>query len=369
LHETIPNHPNRGRRRPLLKALALLVLIALCALAGAGWYASRLLLPTPVQDTAVRVSLPPGSGIGALAEQLERKGIIRSASAFVLYLKWKKEGGRFQAGEYEMKPGMTHAQIISQLNRGETVKKEMVRVTIPEGFTADQIAAKLAEIGVDAAAFIQAAQQPKSYTAGRASSVPADEGLRVRLEGYLFPETYEWAKDDIPAPGKIVQRMLEELDRKLESLPEGWESAMEERGLTFHELLTVASLIEREAVLEEERAVIAGVIYNRLNRDMPLQIDATVQYLFETPKERLYHKDLQMESPYNTYLHSGLPPGPIASPGLSAIRAALYPADTPYLFYVTKKDGSNGHLFAETYDQHLNNIEASNKNAARKTGQ
>ncbi|UUZ86641.1 endolytic transglycosylase MltG [Paenibacillus sp. P26] len=184
----------------------------------------------------------------------------------------------------------------------------------------------------------------------------------MRLEGYLFPETYEWKKD--VTPDEIVESMTQELDKKLAELPKDWQSALKQRGLTFHQPLTVASLIEREVALEEERALVSGVIYNRLKQGMPLQIDATVQYLFDKPKERLFEKDLQIESPYNTYLHPGLPPGPIASPSLASIQAALYPAGTKYLYYVTKKDGSKGHLFAETYEQHLKNIAESKKTAS-----
>jgi UPF0755 protein len=133
-------------------------------------------------------------------------------------------------------------------------------------------------------------------------------------------------------------------------------------GLTLHQLLTIASLIEREAVLDEERPLIASVIYNRLKIGQPLQIDATIQYLFATPKERLFEKDLQIESPFNTYLHTGLPPGPISDSSFASIKAALYPETSDYFYYVTKKDGSHSHLFAKTFAEHQKNIEKSLNN-------
>jgi UPF0755 protein len=138
---------------------------------------------------------------------------------------------------------------------------------------------------------------------------------------------------------------------------------LEEKKMTLHELLTIASLVEREVVIDEERALVAGVIYNRIEDGMMLQIDATVQYSLDKPKERLYEKDLLIDSPYNTYKVEGLPPGPIASPSIASITAALYPEESDYLFYVTKKDGSQSHLFAKTYEEHLKNIEKSKQAA------
>ncbi|MNZ86552.1 putative aminodeoxychorismate lyase [compost metagenome] len=192
-------------------------------------------------------------------------------------------------------------------------------------------------------------------------SVPDNDQLHQRLEGYLFPETYEMKKESTEED--IIKRMLMELDRKLAELPEDWQLVMEEKNLSLHELLTIASLVEREVVVDEERALVAGVIYNRMKDGMMLQIDATVQYSLDKPKERLYEKDLQVDSPYNTYKVEGLPPGPIASPSIASIQAALYPEDSDYLFYVTKKDGSQSHLFAKTYKEHLKNIEISKQTA------
>jgi UPF0755 protein len=183
------------------------------------------------------------------------------------------------------------------------------------------------------------------------------------LEGYIFPETYEVPQTSTDE--KIVRRMFEELDRKLALLPADWQQQMEKLGLTFHDIMTIASLIEREVVVDEERALVASVIYNRLNQKYPLQIDATVQYALDAPKERLLYVDLEVDSPYNTYKHAGLPPGPIASPGLKSIEAALYPDTSTYMFYVTKKDGTAEHYFAETYEAHQSNIAKSNENAKK----
>nr|WP_042164822.1 endolytic transglycosylase MltG [Paenibacillus gorillae] len=309
------------------------------------------------------IEIKKGSSAFAVADVLEEQGIIKNSFLFKYYLKLKKEGSRFQAGIYELKPGMKNDEIIAKLNSGETVAEKMIKFTIPEGFTLLQIADKLSQDKlIDKNVFMDLAEKQTTWGDAEAvRSIPDDAKLHHRLEGYLFPETYELKIGSTEAD--ILQRMITELDKKLAQLPEGWEDVLAERKLTLHQLLTIASLVEREVVVKEERAVVSGIIRNRLEKGMPLQIDATVQYLLDKPKERLMEKDLQVESPYNTYKVKGLPPGPIANPSLASIQAALYPEKTDYYYYVTKKDGSQTHLFAVTYKEHLRNIEKSNKTA------
>jgi len=217
-----------------------------------------------------------------------------------------------------------------------------------------QMADKLSEEGiVDRDEFIKLANDPSAFDVDIIKDIPVDEELRYVLEGYLFPETYELKKDS--STHDVMQRMLEEFQTKVNSIP-NLETELQEKKLSLHELLTIASLVEREVVVDAERPLVAGVIYNRIHQDMKLEIDATVQYLLDKPKARLLFKDLKVESPYNMYLNKGLPPGPIASPSLPSIQAALQPEASEYLFYVTKKDGSSGHLFAKTYKEHQQNI-------------
>jgi UPF0755 protein len=300
-----------------------------------------------------------------VAELLEQKGLIRSSFLFSGWLKVAGEGSRFQAGVYELTPGMTRDQIVAKLNKGDIIAASTIRFTIPEGFTVQQIAARLSETGaVNKNKFLEAAGHTAQATGSLwTKNIPADNSLKFPLEGYLFPETYEMKRESTAAD--IVNRMLAELDHKLDQLPDDWQITMEERGLTVHQLLTIASLVEREVVVEEERPIVSSVIQNRLKKKMPLQIDATIQYLLDKQKELLLEPDLKVESPYNTYLHAGLPPGPIASPSLKSIEAALYPEATDYLYYVTKKDGTNTHLFAVKYSQHQRNIQISEKNAKK----
>jgi UPF0755 protein len=187
--------------------------------------------------------------------------------------------------------------------------------------------------------------------------IPKTEGMKHRLEGYLTPDTYEVFKD--VTAHDVIDLMLKQTAAVF--TPE-WQAQMKKRGLTMHQTLTLASLVEREARVAKERPTIAGVIENRLksNPPMKLQIDATIQYALGESKEVLLYKDLEIESPYNTYKYEGLPPGPIATPGRDAIKAVLFPEQHQYLFYVTKNDGTGEHYFAKTFDEHNQNIAKSN---------
>ena len=336
------------------KVWMILLLIIVIAAGGAGAYAWNLMRPLEASTEPIVFEIKSGTGTSKIAEQLQQEGLIRSGLAFKGYLKWKKQGSNFMAGTYSMNPGGSYEQIVNKLKNGEVVPEEMVKFTIPEGYTVLQMADKLSEEGiVDRDEFIKLANDPSAFDVDIITDIPVDEELRYVLEGYLFPETYELKKDS--STHDVMQRMLEEFQTKVNSIPD-LEKELQEKNLSLHELLTIASLVEREVVVDAERPLVAGVIYNRIQQDMKLEIDATVQYLLDKPKARLLFKDLKVESPYNTYLNKGLPPGPIASPSFPSIQAGLQPEASDYLFYVTKKDGSSEHLFAKTYKEHQQNI-------------
>jgi len=359
--------PAVRRKKPKVLLWSFLIALGLVlSMAGAVLlYLWNGLRPVPAADAPVKITISSGMRAQKVAELLEETGLIRNATLFGGWLKIEGEGSRFQAGEYELTPGMTREEIVAKLNEGDTVAAATVKFTIPEGFTVQQIADRLAEkAGADKAKFLAAAGDPTKWNGSIwTKTLTADKNLRYPLEGYLFPDTYEMKSGS--SAEEMINRMLAELDRKLDQLPEDWLGVLEERGLTVHQLLTIASLVEREVVADEERPMVASVIQNRLKKKMPLQIDATIQYLLDKQKERLLEVDLKVDSPYNTYANPGLPPGPIASPSLKSIEAALYPEQTDYLYYVTKKDGTNTHLFAETYKQHQKNIKLSEQNVAQ----
>lgn len=364
---SIRNQQERGHNGPSKKRITLwvvtiLIAVMLVGAGGAGLFVWNGLRPAPA-GPAKRVDIAKGTTAFQIADQLEKQGIIRNSFIFKYYLKLNRQGGAFLAGTYELAPGMTHDAIIEKLNKGQTVKAETIRFTIPEGYTLQQIADKLASEGfVDKAKFLQLAGSVKQWPdTEAAASIPEKGKYKYRLEGYLFPETYEMKIGSTEE--QIIGRMLTELDRKMNELPDDWEETLQKRNMSLHQLLTVASLVEREVVDDQERPIVAGVIYNRLAKPMRLQIDATVQYLLGKPKARLYEKDLTVDDPYNTYRYDGLPPGPIAAPSLKSIEAALYPQKNNYYYYVTKKDGTQQHLFAETFRQHEHNIRISNAEA------
>ncbi|MFS1513809.1 endolytic transglycosylase MltG [Chengkuizengella sp. SCS-71B] len=346
----------------IMAIISIIIFLIVGVVAGGVFYGYSSLQPVEAQDENIRFIVETGMNSKQIANRLEEEGLIRNQTSFTYYLKFKGEGQRFQAGEYEMKPGITIDDIIQKLNNGETVV-DTIQFTIPEGYTLSQIADKLSQeelVNIDV--LHELLLQPELFSSQSIKKIPEDENLKHVLEGYLFPETYEMKADS--SEQEIIERMLLELDRKLKTLPENWEEQLETQGINFHEMMTIASLIEREVVVDEERKTVAGVIYNRIrDNSIKLEIDATVQYALEEPKERLLYEDLKIESPYNTYFVEGLPPGPIASPSILSIEAALYPEKTSYYYYVTKKDGSQEHLFSETYEGHLQNIKKSKQTA------
>ncbi|MNC09752.1 putative aminodeoxychorismate lyase [compost metagenome] len=344
-----------------IRTLALIILLLAAVGGGGAWYIWNGMQPVKPAGGPVTFTIEKGMGSAEIADLLEENGIIRNGLFFKGYLKWVKEGSSFKAGTYTAAPGDTYDSLIARLNAGDVVKKETVVFTIPEGYTAKQVADKLAAAwNQKPETFLKIIDSGAGLEAVGRLGIPGDSKLRHRLEGYLFPETYELVKESTPE--QVVEAMLEQLEKKLDSAG-GWQAKLKERGLSLHELLTVASLVEREVVVDNERPVVAGVIYNRLDKGQKLEIDATVQYLLDKQKERLYEKDLKVDSPYNTYKNEGLPPGPISSPGLASIKAALEPEASDYYFYVTKKDGTHGHLFGKTYKEHLANIKKSEQNS------
>lgn len=352
------------KRRSWLRTIGLLFTIAIFLAVGAGagamLYIANALQPVESQSEPVRVSIEPGMSSAQIGRVLEQHELIRNAEIFRYYLYFKGKGNRMQAGEYAILPGKTIDEIVEQLESGDVVPVEMVRITIPEGFTAVQIAERMGQMeDWDEQQVLKLLSNKDAYDMELLKHIPDLPTLKYPLEGYLFPETYDFVPGT--SEEEAVRGLLQMTTNKLKQLPEDWEDRLQELNITFHEMMTIASLIEREVVIDHERPVVAGVIYNRLASQMRLQIDATVQYALGKQKEVVLYEDLKVDSPYNTYENDGLPPGPIASPSLESIKAALYPEETDYYYYVTKKDGSREHLFAKTYEEHLRNKAESEK--------
>jgi len=218
----------------------------------------------------------------------------------------------------------------------------MVRFTIPEGFSVREIAARLDKEGVvSGKEFLE-----KAKTFGPYRYMQAHRQALYRAEGFLFPDTYE--VEPGTTPEAIMQMMVHNFD---ERLTDKMRERAKKMDLSIYELITLASLVEKEARFEEDRPMIAQVFLKRLELNMPLQSDTTIQYLLDAPKEDVTYKDTEIESPYNTYQHYGLPPGPIANPGIASIEAVLYPSDTDYLYFVADRGGHNH--YSKSYNEHL----------------
>lgn len=340
--------PTRSRRRLGRAPRLLLVLLGLTAVlvfGGAYWYANAL--GGDEGGEPVTFVVEQGATARSIAEGLEERGIIRSAFAMRLHLRFSGLEGDLKPGVYELNAGLGVDAALDQLLEG--VPLETVRFTIPEGKTLGEIADIIdRNTGVTRKEFLAEAKPGKH----RPRILPKGVGS---LEGVLFPDTYEVQAD--ATASEIVQALVDRFDQVIAELPM---ERVRKLGVTKYEAVIIASLIEREARIQKDRPLISSVIYNRLAIPMRLQIDATVQYvLFQRDGEYaeiVLFRDLEIDSPYNTYRIEGLPPTPIAVPGRAALEAALDPADTEFLYYVAC-GGKGGHAFGRTGGDHQRNIE------------
>ena len=314
---------------------------------------------TPAPPAAPqRYILAEGSTAAGVADQLEALGVIRSATQFNVLASLLGLQNRLASGSYTLTPGASIASIIDQLTVGEAVPT--ARVTFPEGLRIEEMAAIAEEAGFGTAAEFVAAAAESDLPPGLAAELP--EG--VGREGYLFPDTYILPLGSTAAD--LVTLMFETMHQRFSA---ALREAAAERGLTVHDALALASIIEREIVLASERPIVAGIFFNRLDAGDRLGADATVQYAIAAdpasvaefgwwkPGSEITVTDLEHPSPYNTRLHPGLPPGPIASPGLAAIEAVADPVGTTYYYYVLDAcAGDDSHAFAVTFAQHQANI-------------
>ncbi|MCD6519023.1 MAG: endolytic transglycosylase MltG, partial [Anaerolineae bacterium] len=293
-----------------------------------------------------------GETVSTVAYHLKRMGLITDPELFRRVVQYWGADKDIQAGVYTLSPSMTMEEIMRQLQHGGM---PTTTVTIPEGWRAEQIAALLEEVGITSREeFIQAVRRGRTDYDFLRDRPP---GSPPGLEGFLFPDTYQFPQK--ANAEQIIDIMLQNWDRRV---PPALRKKAAERKMTLYEVVTLASIVEREAVLDEERPLIASVYLNRLKKGMYLQADPTVQYAkgYDSKTGRWWAPMKQEEaitvvSPYNTFLHPGLPPGPICNPGLASIKAVLEPAQTEYLFFYHKGDGS--HAFAVTYEEHLRNQE------------
>jgi UPF0755 protein len=325
--------------KPGLVRVALLV----ATLATAVWLAWVHETRFPVRgldDPPLSMVVAPGDPVGVIGGKLHALGLVRHPLAFRVFVHLRREGAKLRAGEYSFEGPLSLRDVVDMLVRGDVVHRD---ITFPEGKTLEEMAATVRAHGLDPAAFLDAARD--THLIGDLDPEAAD------LEGYLFPDTYdiEATGDGAAESRRLVGRMVERFRTVITSaLPR-----LPTRGLSVREVVTLASLVERETAQQDERPRIAAVFLNRLKLGMPLQTDPTVIYALRKAGSydgNIRKKDLSLDSPYNTYKHTGLPPGPIASPGREALRAVLEPADVKDLYFVSRNDGT--HAFSESLREH-----------------
>lgn len=322
--------------------------------------ASALILPPYLSKASLteplEVVIPNGASVGHIAQMLYDQGAIRSKFWFKYQAKEQQVDRSIKPGTYQLQPNMTFEEIFTLFTKGNP--DTPIVLTIPEGWTIYQIAQRVEALGFGTADEFIAATE--AYFSEQDYGFD-NEGLFYSMEGYLYPDTYHFTEKH--GVEDIVKRLAQEMDAQF---TEETLNRAKELGLTKHQILTIASLIEREAYNDGERVTISGVIYNRLKKHMPLQIDATVIYALGEGKEhisRVLTAHTEVEHPFNTYTTQGLPPGPIAAPGKASIYAALYPESHDYYYYVMGKDG---HTFSKTYEEHKKNVEIYRKMVGNK---
>ncbi len=329
---------------PIVLLAAVIVVFALAAPPAAEF------MRTESRDGEdVTVTIEQGSSLSEIADVLKENNVIKYKNVFIARVKADKKASALNYGTFLMNTGMSITDVIDTMEHNKFVKAT-VTLTVPEGFSAEQIARRAADLGLCGEdAFLKALDDEYEYDFLK--EIPDKDGIKYKLQGFLFPKTYEFYTD--ATAHEIIDTMLSQFETEMKSVKK-------KSDISLYDAITMASLIEREAKLDEERPMIAGVMYNRIKDGMRLQIDATVAYVVSDGRydvNRVTHKDLKVDSPYNTYKVNTLPAGPIANPGLSSIQAAYNPDKHDYYYYHTdtkKNDGS--HIFTKTYDEHLSTM-------------
>lgn len=320
---------------------------------GKGWYdiyQEEYKGTTSTVGEDVVVEIPEGAAAKTIASILKSKGLIHFEGAFVKRL--QETDYRIQSGTYTLNTGMSTLDMIITMSPVIEADEKIGTLVIPEGFTIEQIAARCENQGIcTEEEFLNAINSVTTEDFPYLADVPAGANVKYRLQGYIFPATYDIY--EYTTADSLVKWMLETFENNYTL---DLQARAEELGYNSFEVVTMASIIEREAKIDEERSIIAGVINNRLRTGMPLQMCPTVLYpltdgLYDQSK--VYYEDLELESPYNTYKYEGLPVGPICNPGLACINAVLYPQEHNYYYYHLEDEDEGTHVFTETYEEHI----------------
>lgn len=326
-----------------LKIIAIIVVILLL-IAGMSLFVKNQLGPFDKNNQeTISIKIKNGASVNEISNVLYENKLIKNKNIFKLYVKFSKKASSIKAGTYSLNQTYSNEDILNLLISGK-VDHSGIKITIPEGLTSKEIIDILVENNIGSEKNYEKLINNPSEFYDKFEFLKDDD--IISLEGFLYPETY--FIDEDASEKEVLTIFLAGFNS---IYTDEIKKQVEKSSMTLYEILNLASIIEKEAVLDEDRPIISSVFYNRLKIDMPLQSDATIQYIFEERKKIVTYADLEIDSPYNSYKNKGLPPTPIANPGEKSIEAALNPSDTEYLYFVAKMDGGNN--YSKTYEQHL----------------
>lgn len=321
--------------------LAGLIIIILILVGAVFYFVYDLNRPLPDLKEKKIFRIEKGEGVNQVAGKLQEQGIIKNTFNWETYLWLRNQENKLQSGQYELNPGLSARELAIKFIQGNTSIQE-IWVTIPEGFTGKDIEKRLVEKNlVKPSDFTSRIKNYKYDFIGQ-----DDYGKTLpTLEGYLFPDTYKFYQDS--SIDEIISKMLNNFDKKITT---DLRDEIKRQGKTINEVIILASIVEKETSDVEDMKKAAGVFYNRLEIDMLLESDATVNFVIEKNRRQATFEDIKIDSPYNTYKYKGLPPGPISNPGINSIKAAIYPEKTDYLYFLSPEDGST--VFSKTLEEH-----------------
>ena len=329
------------------KILVILVLFVVIFASGGIYFKSRSGAYDVNEEKKVVVNIPSGSGTDSIADILSDAKLIKNKLVFKINVKMSGKASQFKAGEYQFDQSYTNGEIINDIAAGK-IYHSGPKVTVKEGATSIEIIDELVKKNLGTKEnYEKLINNPDEFR--DKYEFLKDKNIKS-LEGFLYPSTYFCTEGE--SEREVISRMLNKFDEmyKYKIKPE----MDKHKDLNFYDVMKMASIIEKEAVVDKDRPLISSVFYNRLAKDMPLQSDATIQYAFKERKKVVTYEDLKIESPYNSYKYKGLPPTPIANPSWKSIEAAINPAETDYLYFVAKTDGGENN-YAKTYEEHLKN--------------
>ncbi|MCC3867259.1 endolytic transglycosylase MltG [Terrisporobacter mayombei] len=293
------------------------------------------------------IDIPTGSALSQVTDILKENNLIKNKTLFKLYVRVSNNSSKLKSGKYLFNQTYSNKEIIEDLSEGK-VYNEGIKITVPEGSTSFEIMDILVKNKLgEKSAYEKLINNPTEFK--EKFKFLDDEKIKS-LEGFLYPSTYYFSEKQ--SEKEVLEHMLETFDSKY---TDKLQKKQKELNKSLYEVVNLASIVEKEAVLDEDRPIIASVFYNRIKIDMPLQSDATIQYIFKERKKSITYNDLKIDSPYNTYKVAGLPPTPIANPGIKSIEAVLYPDNTEYLYFVATIEGGN--TYSKTYEEHVKNVE------------